>query len=292
MTREIDFHFIDVFARRPLTGNPLALVPDADGLDETQLRAVAREFNQSETTFLLPPTRPGAQVRLRSFTAAGVEVGGAGHNALGAWLWLGRTGRVDTGRQFQEIGTDLLAVDVAFDDAGEVRVSMDQTAPSFQTVDTGDSALATALGVEVVDLDAARVSQVVSTGVAHLLVAVRNRAVVDRVAPDQRALHALLAVAGGEGCYVYTTDATDGAHAYARFFNPTVGITEDPATGTAAGPLAAALVRDGTVPDGTDVVVDQGHAAGRPSRLVVHVAGDLITLSGSGVVVGSGRLTV
>ena len=86
MTSRAPFYFVDVFAARPLTGNPLSLVPDADGLDEVQMRAIAREFNQSETTFLLRPSLPGATVRLRSFTPAGVEVGGAGHNALGAWL--------------------------------------------------------------------------------------------------------------------------------------------------------------------------------------------------------------
>ena len=94
MASRVPFYFVDVFATRPLTGNPLSLVPDADGLDETQMCAIAREFNQSETTFLLRPSLPGATVRLRSFTPAGVEVGGAGHNALGAWLWLEAAGRL------------------------------------------------------------------------------------------------------------------------------------------------------------------------------------------------------
>jgi PhzF family phenazine biosynthesis protein len=94
MVRTVAFCFVDVFATRPLTGNPLSLVPDADGLDASQMQAIAREFNQSETTFLVRPTRPGATWRLRSFTPAGVEVGGAGHNAMGAWLWLASAGRL------------------------------------------------------------------------------------------------------------------------------------------------------------------------------------------------------
>ena len=84
----VEFALVDVFAVAPLTGNALAVVPDADGLDVPTMRAVAREFNQSETTFLCAPDLPGATWRLRSFTAAGHEVGGAGHNALGAWLGL------------------------------------------------------------------------------------------------------------------------------------------------------------------------------------------------------------
>jgi trans-2,3-dihydro-3-hydroxyanthranilate isomerase len=292
VAEKIEFHYVDVFAQRPLTGNPLTVVPDADDVDVIRMCAVAREFNQSETTFLLRPSADGAQVRLRSFTAAGVEVGGAGHNALGAWLWLADAGRFGAGHHVQQIGDDLLGVEVTDAGAGAVHVAMDQRAPAYGSTVTDRDALAAALAIGVPDLDPGTMPQVVATGVGHLMVPVRDRAVVDRVAPDQQALRAVLASAGGEGAYVYTTGALDGAHAYARFFNPTAGIVEDPATGTAAGPLAASLVRAGTVPDDTDVVIDQGHAAGRPSRLVVHVAGDRVRLSGSGLVVGSGRLDI
>ena len=92
MTTQVPFCLVDVFASQPLTGNPLALVTDADGLAEPQMRAIAREFNQSETTFLLRPSLAGATWRLRSFTPIGAEVAGAGHNALGAWLWLAAAG--------------------------------------------------------------------------------------------------------------------------------------------------------------------------------------------------------
>src|ERR1700743_1776662 len=115
MTR-VPFCFVDVFARRPLTGNPLSLIPDADGLTEPQMRAIAREFNQSETTFVLRPTvrsgpgsGPEATWRLRSFTPIGAEVFGAGHNALGAWLWLAHADRLPaSGALTQEIGADVL----------------------------------------------------------------------------------------------------------------------------------------------------------------------------------------
>ena len=81
----VPFCLVDVFAEEPLTGNPLAVVADAESLAEEVMRLVAREFNQSETTFVLPPRRDGATWRLRSFTPTGEEVVGAGHNALGAW---------------------------------------------------------------------------------------------------------------------------------------------------------------------------------------------------------------
>src|SRR3982751_6860054 len=109
----VAFALVDVFADEPLAGNPLAVVPDADGLREDVLPRIAREFNQAETTFLLRPTVAAADHRLRSFTAAGVEVFGAGHNALGAWWWLAETGRLGReGRWHQQIGPAVLRVEV------------------------------------------------------------------------------------------------------------------------------------------------------------------------------------
>lgn len=114
---------------------------------------------------------------------------------------------------------------------------------------------------------------------------------MDRADPDAARLRALLAGAGAEGCYVYSTDdAADGLDAYARFFNPTVGIVEDPATGTAAGPLAALLVRDGLASPRTAIRIEQGRALGRPSILQVVVDDDRVELSGSGIVVAEGVL--
>lgn len=108
----IAFAWVDVFATTPLTGNPLPVGPDADGLDEALMVAIAKEFNQSETTFIFRPTLPGACVRLRSFTPTGAEVTGAGHNRLGAWWWLAQRGQItasDNGLA-QQLGTEVLPV--------------------------------------------------------------------------------------------------------------------------------------------------------------------------------------
>jgi trans-2,3-dihydro-3-hydroxyanthranilate isomerase len=83
-----------------------------------------------------------------------------------------------------------------------------------------------------------------------------------------------------------------GAVAYARFFNPTVGIAEDPATGTAAGPLAARLAAEGWIPGESTVIIEQGHALGRPSRIAVSLADQRVRVGGSGLVVADGTLTV
>lgn len=292
--QEIRFVFVDVFAPSPLTGNPVAVVPDADELDLATLRAIAREFNQSETTFLLRPTAAEADWRLRSFTPIGAEVFGAGHNALGAWLWLVTAGRVPADRScfVQQIGDDLLPVMVHRTPGGPDVVSMDQSPPAFGNTVDNRAELAAALGLPALGLVPDRHAQVVSTGAGHLLVPVRNRVAVDSATPDNARLATLLRQVDGEGCYLYSLDPVDPSRAvaYARFFNPTMGIPEDPATGTAAGPLAARLVAEGLVPDGTTAVIEQGYALGRPSRIQVTVSGELVRVSGSGLIVADGSL--
>ncbi|MGG5259970.1 PhzF family phenazine biosynthesis protein [Phycicoccus avicenniae] len=289
MPETVEFFVVDVFAERPLTGNPLTLVPDADDLDVEQMRAVARELKQSETTFVVRPTLPGADVRLRSFTPSGAEVGGVGHHTLGAWLWLAAQGRFGPGHHHQEVGGSVLPVEVATAADGGVEVVMEQQPPVQGRVLEDVGPLAEALGLPTSSFASTPRPQVVSTGAGHLLVAVEDAGTVDGARPGAGLLHVLAGV-GGEGCYVWTRDAPDGTHASARFFNPTMGIGEDPATGTAAGPLAVLLTREGLVAPGTEVVVEQGRAIGRPSRLRVRVDGERVRLVGSGLVVGEGRL--
>jgi len=290
------FSFVDVFADEPLRGNSLAVVDRADDLSDTTMRAIAREFNQSETTFVLTPTDPTAAVRLRSFTAAGSEVFGAGHNALGAWIWLleSEPERVAAHSELtQQIGPDVLPVEASRSTDGRLLVTMSQSAPVFGERVADRHSLAHALGLDVSAFVSDDTAQVVSTGAAHLMVRVADRRAVDAAKPLPDDLAALLARAGGEGCYVYSLDPiAPSSVAYARFVNPTMGITEDPATGTAAGPLAALLVTRGHVADGKESVIEQGYSMGRPSRIRVSTDGPSIRISGSGLVVASGELHV
>jgi trans-2,3-dihydro-3-hydroxyanthranilate isomerase len=190
---ETKFHIIDVFADEPLTGNPLAVVPDADALGEALMRRIAREFNQSETTFLLRPTRPEADHRLRSFTPTGDEVFGAGHNALGAWWWLaeaGRLGALSNGvRAKQEIGRSVLPVDIAAAGGSLTMIGLTQGRPAILATHDNPSLLAAALALDVHDVAAgAARPQVVSTGAPHLLVQATSRAAVDRARPNAAVL--------------------------------------------------------------------------------------------------------
>jgi trans-2,3-dihydro-3-hydroxyanthranilate isomerase len=169
-------------------------------------------------------------------------------------------------------------------------VSTDQSAPVFGATVEDRAELAGSLGLAEADLAPGVPAQVAGTGASHLMVPARARAAVDRAQPDAVRLAAVLAHAGGEGAYLYSLEpGDDDAVAYCRFFNPVMGIAEDPATGTAAGPLAALLVRSGAAAEGT-VVIEQGRVLGRPSRIQVRVTGGQVTVSGSGLVVADGTI--
>jgi trans-2,3-dihydro-3-hydroxyanthranilate isomerase len=166
---------------------------------------------------------------------------------------------------------------------------MDQASPRWGDLVGDRSELAASLGLPAGELGEDLPAQVVSTGAPHLLVEARTRAAVDRAVPDGPRLGAVLRAVGGEGCYLYSVDpvASDST-AYARVFNPTVGISEDPATGTAAGPLASHLVTHGLIVDGSTIVIEQGHRIGRPSRIEVGILGERVTIIGC-VIVAEGR---
>jgi PhzF family phenazine biosynthesis protein len=285
---------IDVFADEPLTGNPLAVVQAADELSEEQMRRLAGEFNQAETTFILESTR--ADRKLRSFTASGAEIFGAGHNALGAWLWLGEhgdLGPLTTPQTFyQEIGTDVLPIELEKIGArvhGRMRQAPLRLLDPLGNVDP----LAKALGLDPCEILSQPTPRPVYTGVAHLLVRVVNPETVDKANPAAKELLGVLKAAGAEGCYIYVFDVNRPQTAYARFFNPTVGLWEDAATGTAAGPLAAYLASEGLVAN-NELAIEQGTKMGRRSILRIRVnleperSGP--ELSGTGIVVLRGVL--
>ncbi|MBZ9603116.1 PhzF family phenazine biosynthesis protein [Phyllobacterium chamaecytisi] len=281
---------VDVFADTPLNGNPLAVVEGADHLEDDVLRRIAREFNQSETTFVLQSDR--ADWRLRSFTASGAEVFGAGHNALGAWLWLGydgQLGELTTPKTFrQEIGDEILPITIEAREGrihGRMKQAPLRVLPPLSSLD----ALGEALGLKTADLFSDPAPRAADTGAAHLMVRARDRQCVDRAEPSAAKLIQVLGLAGAQGCYLYAFDAASPTTAYARFFNPAMGLWEDSATGTAAGPLCAYLGSIGLLTNGNNLLIEQGTRMGRKSFLQVRLDPDP-ELSGSGVVVLRGML--
>jgi PhzF family phenazine biosynthesis protein len=283
---------IDVFADAALGGNPLAVVEGADSLSEETMRRIAGEFNQAETTFLMKSDR--ADWKLRSFTANGSEVFGAGHNALGAWLWLGyqdRLGPLDRPRTFrQEIGNNVLPITLEKRD-GHIYAQMTQAPLKLGEPLGNTSALEGALGLSAGDILTNPSTRTANTGAAHLMTRVRDAQAVDRARPNAAKLLEVLRAAGAEGCYLYAFDEQAAQKAYTRFFNPTVGLWEDAATGTAAGPLCAYLGSQGMLDSKDELTIEQGTLMGRQSFLRVRLTPDAV-LSGSGVMVFLGKLTI
>jgi PhzF family phenazine biosynthesis protein len=291
------FALVDVFTERPLAGNQLAVFPNAQGLTEDQMQAIAREFNYSETTFILPPRHAKADFRLRSFSPS-AEVFGAGHNALGAWWVLGAQGAVslsDSGATLrQELGERVLPVEISSRAGSLLRVAMAQGEPRYGKKLTGRASLAGALGLDTSELESEVEGldpQAVSTGARHLLVPVRSLAALKRVRVDAEKLIALASPLGCHGCYLFSLETLEpGSAAHARAFFPGIGISEDPATGSAAGPLAALLASRGLIPEGAWVVIEQGDEMARPSRIEARVRGDLVEVAGRSVIVAEGTL--
>lgn len=281
---------VDVFAETALTGNPLAVVEGADGLPDGTLRRIAREFNQAETTFVMHSSR--ADKKLRSFTANGSEVFGAGHNALGAWLWMaerGQLGALETPQTFhQEIGEAVLPISLEWH-GSQIHGRMKQSPLKLSEPFVDIQPLADALEVNVEDICLTPPPRVADTGANHLQVRLRDRETIDRAKPAAEKLLSVLRTAGAEGCYIYAFDPDTPALAYARFFNPTVGLWEDAATGTAAGPLCAYLGSSGMLAPDNTLIVEQGALMGRRSLLHVRLTPDA-ELSGGGVVVMCGEL--
>ena len=225
-----------------------------------------------------------------------LELAFAGHPSLGTAFVLVSEGRVTSPlTQVIAAGEFELWVDVQ---AGTAR--MRQGAPMFaEPLDDGTrSALATAVGLSVGELVPHLPVQVVSTGSGHLMLPVRDPATVARAIPDSKALVPLLQAAGTDAVYVFAVEPPregGGSRATARLFAPVAGIEEDPATGSAAGPLGAYLVHHDVIPSGR-LTISQGAEIGRPSTLMVDVEPDgdgmAVFVEGGVRIVGEGTFDV
>jgi trans-2,3-dihydro-3-hydroxyanthranilate isomerase len=278
--------WLDVFTSTPLAGNGLAVVHEADDLGEDTMLAFARETRLSETTFVQQPTTDGADYRNRIFWMKG-EMPFAGHPSLGTAVAVARERGDKEAHYVQETPSGLQPIDVELS-GDRAEASMLQGPASFgRAVDAEQALEAVGLGAD--DADPELPPQVVGTGLDHVLVPVRDAAVLDRVEPRLHAVVELLAQTACATIYLAACDPTGGAAAARAFFDSPGGLTEDPATGSAAGPLCAYLEqRTGW----SRVTVTQGEAMGRPSRIVCAVEGVRVRVGGEVVVVSEGELLI
>ena len=269
----------DVFTDRPLTGNQLAVFTDARDAGDDLMQDLAREMKFSETVFVLPPEQ-GGHARIRIFTPA-TEIPFAGHPTLGTAFVLAGPLQLEEIRL--ETGSGIVPVRLEREGPRLVFGRMSQPVPSVAPY-TEDAELLAALGVERSELPV----EVYDNGMRHVFVALASEDAVVSVTPDLARLRALPAVVG-VSCF-----AGAGGRWKTRMFAPAGGVDEDPATGSAAGPLAAHLARHGRISFGDEIEISQGAELERPSTLYARVEGsperlERVEVGGSAVVVARGE---
>jgi trans-2,3-dihydro-3-hydroxyanthranilate isomerase len=268
----------DVFTDTPLTGNQLAVFTDARELPESSLQPLARELNYSETVFVYPPEGDG-HVRLRIFTP-GRELPFAGHPMLGTAFVL--AGPLQLTEIRLETGSGLVPVRLEREGARIVFGRMEQPLPVVEEFERTEELFA-ALGVEGSELPV----RLYDNGIQHVYVALPSPERVAAVAPDPRLLTAI-------GPFGFNCFAGSDGRWKTRMFAPEHGVMEDPATGSAAGPLALHLATAGQIGWGEEIEISQGAEIGRPSTLYARAVGgpdavERIEVGGSAVVVARGE---
>jgi trans-2,3-dihydro-3-hydroxyanthranilate isomerase len=267
------FIIADVFTEAAFGGNQLAVLPDGRGISDRAMQAIAREFNFSETVFVLPADDPAHAFRLRIFTP-GAELPFAGHPTVGTAAVLAREGLVPLagGRAsavFEE-GVGPVSVEIEVDDARAfARLSL-ETRMEHPDARPSPEAAAAALSLPA---GAVREAWFASVGVPFCYVHLADRATVDRAKLDHAAWEATFARAFAPSFFFFSGGLEPGGSLYARMFAPAMGIVEDPATGAASATLAGSLAERVPEAEGTFTwTIDQGVAMGRPSRIEASAA--------------------
>ena len=272
MPKSYRLRIVDVFTEKQLAGNPLAVVLAADDISAETMQAVARETNLSETTFVLRPEKSGA-ARVRIFTPH-AELPFAGHPTIGtAWVLIDE-GAVDRKDEEFTLEEKIGPVPVRVERSGEAMVLwMTHPVVEFGQIIEARGGLAEAMGLTEDDLMADIPIQVASTGVPFLYVALRDRAAVDRARSNGEALTRVLERYQSPPVLLFAANGTN--RVYSRMFGPhsLTQIMEDPATGSASGPLGAFAVKYGIVRRQSTVrlVSEQGTRMGRQSFIHIRL---------------------
>lgn len=277
MAKPLPYTVVDVFTSQPLQGNQLGVFTDARALTAQQMQRLAREMNFAECTFVLPPEQ-GGNARIRIFTPA-QELPFAGHPVLGTAFVLGEG---FAGGVRLETGAGMVPVELRREGGRIVDGRMQQPIPTWEPYPRERELLA-ALGVSrsVLPVESCR------NGPHHVYVALESEEAVAKLRPDLGALAALGPL--GANCF-----AGSGRRWKTRMFAPGLGVPEDPATGSAAGPLAVHLARHGRIAFGDEIELRQGEELGRPSLLLARAVGaasavERVEVAGSAVVVARGE---
>lgn len=289
--RKLRYHIVDVFTDRQFGGNPLAVFTDGAGLSTETMQSIAKEMNLSETTFVLPPADAANHYHVRIFTP-GSELPMAGHPTVGTTYVLARERMIEQPESERsslasvvrlEEGVGLIPVEITWSEGAADFIEMSQPVPVFGQTFDDKAALAATLSLNASDIHPSLPCQVVSCGVPFLFVPLVSLDAARRARPRLDMIEKVLLGFPPE-IFVFTTETeVPGSGVHSRMFAPGLGITEDPATGSANGPLGCYLVRHRVIASASqlDTTSEQGMEMGRPSFLRIRIDhdgdGDAIT---------------
>lgn len=282
---EILIRQVDAFTTTPFSGNYAGVVPDGRGLTDAQMLAIAREMNVSETAFVLPPSVPGADLRIRWFTP-GEEVPLCGHATVASFHVLAEEGRWGMERPgtfaFKlETKSGILGVTVEKGTSG-AEIEFELPVPNFRRLTEPPEAVLRSLGLATTAID----PQLPVVADQYLYIPVRGLNELGALRPDYAALADACSAGSILGVSVLTLETVEPTSSvHSRFFAPGLGVNEDPVTGSANGPIGVYLrrfavpagrtVRSETMPDGRMVYVgEQGDEVQRPGRVAIRLSTD------------------
>lgn len=308
--RTYNFYQLDVFTDRAFSGNPLAVFPDGAGISDAEMQQIAREMNLSETVFVLPSEHAQALRRLRIFTPI-KELPLAGHPVVGTWNLLARLGFIENAPSDgsieikHELGVGVLPVEIEFA-AGEPRkVTMTQgkfAAGEIVSDENARKAIAEAFNFAPGDFQPHAPVQVCGTGVNFTIVPIRSLEVLKNSRANAAKLEELPDSLPGEFSLFAWETLEETSLIHTRMYAPEFGITEDPATGSAAGTLGGYIVHHGLFEEelkknnnNLQFTIEQGDFIERPSRIHVEITGEKgnvkrVRVGGSSVVVAKGEI--
>ncbi|PIF31935.1 LOW QUALITY PROTEIN: PhzF family phenazine biosynthesis protein [Flavobacterium sp. 9] len=292
----LQYYVLDVFSNKSYKGNPLSVVFTDGDLDLEVYQNIAKEFGYSETSFVYYSPAQKA-LNVRSFTPIGFEIDGAGHNLLGAVCGallkkLPIFDEQDETNRFVMMKNAPIPLTVSFDSRDSISGCTNASKTGcYQTRNTYKIAIA--LGLKIEDLDSNDfVPSVVQTEVTHTMVPIKNSQLLNDCIPDNKLLIEISKEYQSEGFYCFAINQNEDHLVETRFFNPIIGINEDPATGTAAGPLIGFLTQKKQAKLNKEYKILQGVKLNQPSLIEVMCRENDILVGGSSIITMRGELYI
>ncbi|MBK6264561.1 PhzF family phenazine biosynthesis protein [Marivirga sp. S37H4] len=300
MQQKATYYLLDVFTNQPFGGNPLAVFPNADGFTGEQMQKLTKELNLSESVFLLKPTHPDADLRMRIYTP-GMELPTAGHPTIGtAFLLLEEKLIVPkkTNQITLEQSIGNIQVNFQKDHDSFVNIMMQQPLPKFEQTFKDKKLVASLLSIEENEIEREFPCRIVNCGNPFLIIPVRQLRTMERLKLNHDLFYQILDEIKITGIMAFSLETTSAdTLTHSRMFAPHLGMIEDPATGSAHGPLAAYLFNYQMAEMKQLVIGEQGIEMGRPARINMQIEQEggkisKVLIGGESVIMGKGEIRI